>query len=777
MKRLNPVIPMGAISGEMSNEELTEMMRRYAQGGIEQFLLYGRGRTAKDVEYMSAAWLRMTECILSNAKKLDMKVWLYDEFGYPSGIASGLVMKNRPEFCAKYIEIKDGKYEIKDYMRYVDVTSSDAIDYFISITHEVYYTHFKEYFSSTILGIFTDEPSFVYGTELTEEEEKAGIRKLSYSVGMENEYRELTGRDYFGDALVGSDEFYRVHLDILSRRFKNNYIKKINDWCDAHGIMLTGHLYEEVNMRRSQVANGDVIKALRGFSFPGMDEIFTRIPVDEVEWITLGVVQAASREIGRGALAELTALGPTDQPPGRFLQMIRLCALFGVSHYVAAIAPCDGREAYGKNEWFHPTNYLQPWFEGMKAFSDIALEAAKLTEKTILPEVFVRFPADYTAAHFSRAEQTSVKLIDLLRELVRNQYQWQFLAAGDIAPENTGIVIDFDTPIETVISKLGHNCKVVDGNGGLAEEIMLRRYTDNSVCVLDLRETGEPRKLTLQDSDGATEFVLNAGAMYTKGGDKAEYSELGSLDTDFSLSLDRPNTLRCCFPGDVKQYSFTSLDRLDGVRLYRRDYAYDGKVSIDGREIEVSEPCGGMVYGMSQLYRQSEPFTLEAGRHTVTISKSAVSEAYIPALLVAGSFAVDSDDRIGKLPEKVGQGLLSGSTLAEFTGKITLTADIEVPAADGGLLLSFDPHYLMTRVTLGGIDLGTQMLYPYAYEIPAELRGKTAKLVIEQFTTLAPMLGRIERIVANPNAVNTLNIYFSKKFLNNGVDGLKWLKR
>ena len=70
----NPLIPMGAITGDFSREQIRTMLNRYAEAGITQFLIYPRDGC--DVEYMSERWLEICGDIIEYAAMIDMDIWL-----------------------------------------------------------------------------------------------------------------------------------------------------------------------------------------------------------------------------------------------------------------------------------------------------------------------------------------------------------------------------------------------------------------------------------------------------------------------------------------------------------------------------------------------------------------------------------------------------------------------------------------------------------------------------------------------------------------------------
>ena len=88
----SPFITMSAITGKPTKEQIHEYLLSLKQGGIEQVLLYPR--SGCELEYLSEEWFNTVANFLSCAKELDMCIWLYDDFNWPSGDAGGRVTAN-----------------------------------------------------------------------------------------------------------------------------------------------------------------------------------------------------------------------------------------------------------------------------------------------------------------------------------------------------------------------------------------------------------------------------------------------------------------------------------------------------------------------------------------------------------------------------------------------------------------------------------------------------------------------------------------------------------
>lgn len=272
------------------------------------------------LEYMSEEYLQLYGYVLEEAKRLGLKICLYDEWWFPSGWAGGILKKEHPEACAKRLDMEeyvsegkkfsvvlpqDGKlmaivgmkgaeridlaqfvaegrleweapaenwivlcFVLRDSgWNHVDFLSAEAVQKFIECTHEVYYKHFSEYFGNVIDSAFYDEPQF-YGAEGRMWTEKFNER-------FEQKYGESPAIYYpalFYD--IGEDTAFARNalLSLRADLYAEGFPGTIQRWCTEHGIALTGHVDQE-EVENPCGMTGDLMKSFRYQDIPGVDEI------------------------------------------------------------------------------------------------------------------------------------------------------------------------------------------------------------------------------------------------------------------------------------------------------------------------------------------------------------------------------------------------------------------------------------------------------------------------------------------------------------------------
>lgn len=202
---------MTAVTGTPSKEQIFSYLDELRENGIWQSLLYPR--SGCELDYMSEEWFERIGFFLEGAKEKGMSIWLYDDFNWPSGDAAGKVsaipkyrlkaIKTRGKARGQIVDHSNHNANLFGEKHFPDLMSDEAVDYFISLTHEEYYKRFSEYFGNVIVGIFTDEPSIGYccraksntaerPTTLFDVEE--GL--MPYYDGIKDDYRRMCGRDF-----------------------------------------------------------------------------------------------------------------------------------------------------------------------------------------------------------------------------------------------------------------------------------------------------------------------------------------------------------------------------------------------------------------------------------------------------------------------------------------------------------------------------------------------------------------------------------------------------
>ena len=284
----------------LEEQELLQQLDEMEKHGIGAFFIHARPGLITD--YMSDEWIRLVRVVVDACKNREIKPWLYDEHGWPSGIGGGKVTALGSEYQEKCLKIAEMPYEeavglenllgiyticqgrcemIHDrpadgetvvavyYILaedYVDLLSEKVVKAFIDASYEAYKTALGEYFGTVIPGIFTDEPQF-------------NSLDRPWSLDLPKAYREKYQEDIFPllpglfydieDAELFRYRFYSTVNELLT----NNYFRQIGLWCRENGLKFTGHNMAEDCLFDSMLSNAGVMASYEYMDMPGTDWI------------------------------------------------------------------------------------------------------------------------------------------------------------------------------------------------------------------------------------------------------------------------------------------------------------------------------------------------------------------------------------------------------------------------------------------------------------------------------------------------------------------------
>ncbi|NLF68412.1 MAG: penicillin acylase family protein [Candidatus Anammoximicrobium sp.] len=772
-----PLIPMGAITGKPDEQTVKQTLEAYQAVGVDQYLIYPR--SGLEYEYLGDEWLQMCQWFCQHARRLDMSIWLYDEYNWPSGSCKGRVPAENPDFESRQYAVyknADGtfRWQVVHSPGWADNYSFPAMQRFIELTHKRYEQRLGPYLGTTIVGIFTDEPAHPTPATLDRKPDLL----FRYFDGAEAEYKAATGRELRADVQAyladkTKDEMWAVYYGLLGQRFRQAYFDPIRAWCDRVGILATGHMISENSTSNSALYNGNPLHALKGLTLPGMDEIGTRYDPASIEWLTLAVAQHAAGRRGQGGLVELFALGPSDLRHATHRQMIWLCAMHKIDRYVLAIAPIDARGNVEKSGYFNPLTRMQPWFPAFRLLGDESRVAARYASKPVRCQIAVRYP-QREAARLAAKRQAHPALLATLRRFSAAQLTYDLYEEDEPCDKPLVFALEgavlkeeqsgrrFNSPDEAAAfakTVCPPAVWVENTEGNAVEDVLLRQYEDGSVVVLGLT-ANEHGKLRLMRRGGQpVPFELPARGVFRFEGQTPEPATPVAVrsvepDTSFEIALSAVNTHRLAF-GKDNQARITVGQPVAAARIVVRNHPAPSTLTLDGKPVRADQPCNTLRPGLNELYRQSEPLGLDAGEHVLAIQAGGSDTNYfLPLAWLAGVFAVDSGT-IKTLPSAVGAGSLWKHGLADFAGQVTYTAQVKIPDHTGDVQLRLDTGGLYTSVALDGQALGERAWAPFEWTIPAGVRGKKAELKISVWTSVAPMFGDWK----NPNAAWNKNFW------------------
>ena len=283
-------VPFWSWNDELDPEILRQQIGWMQENGIGGFFMHARG--GLKTTYLEEKWMQCIEACCDEAKRRGMDAWSYDENGWPSGFAGGLLLKD-PENRDMYLTCKTGGFDPKADICYkadgdtlvrteenkpglyiniymhraastADILNPKVVRKFLDATHEKYKERLGDRFSTDLVGFFTDEPQYYRD-------------RTPYTPMVAEYFQNVYGqdiRDGLGLLFVekeGYREFrYRYWL-AMQKLMLENFAKQVYDWCCDNGTQLTGHYVEEVSMGAQLMCCAGAMPFYEYEHIPGID--------------------------------------------------------------------------------------------------------------------------------------------------------------------------------------------------------------------------------------------------------------------------------------------------------------------------------------------------------------------------------------------------------------------------------------------------------------------------------------------------------------------------
>lgn len=722
----NPIILVFAITGKPSEEKIFQQMQTLKNVGIEQVCIYPR--SGCELTYLSDEWFEAVGSFITAAEKLEMYLWIYDDFNWPSGHAGGAVTEN-PKYRLRAITVTGehaGEFSVRSQNSgslfaekfFPDLLCPDAVSDFIDRTHNQYYARFGKYFGSRILGFFTDEPAAAYC---------CNEDSVPYYDGIEEDYAALGG-NFHKEMKNDVSEFCRKVSIIVAERFKNCYIKRLSDWCESHGVLLTGHLMSDDTPPLSTKQSGNLLSVLSAFSVPGIDEIETRLARPEYYSLFGDLEYAASKN---GAMVELFALGPCDISYAK-----RRCVMFFAACFKAdrffTVCHLDLRGNTKICDYFVDMAPLQPDFDGVRLLSRDAKNAASLASKDFKPDVYIRYPTELCAKNLTNSPDPKF-FTDIINALTQRQIAWKYI---DNEQPNDAPVLEFTddfgycigdlkTKDAATVCDLFHvTPAVTNTDGTLPVGIFVRKFEDGDLAVINLYGAEDTYII-----EGKQVFLYEHG-VYVKSLDKdsACNSTENAQITVTKVEHDRENIVRAMYL-NAETMAKIHTDRERYVRFAVRR---DTSLFIGENKIVCSQSGDIMPEGMRELYAVSDEILLKKGENTICSSDDF---KYLPSVFVIGDFAAET---------KLADVFLKDRTVSynigdyfEDFGEVRFKLKAAIPK--NARKLRIEGKNLFTRVFIENELIGEGICKPYDFEIPKKFQNREVHITVAQYSSIGPI--------------------------------------
>lgn len=333
-------VPFWFWNGEMEEDQIVFQLEQMKEQGVNEVIIHARKGLA--IPYLSDAWFERVRLSCETAKRLGMRLWIYDEDNWPSGYASGRVVDANPDFCAwclsvekiypvlgkpvvvedrphsKLVEVtavyQDREFvDITDYGRngkepwhsetlswevfvfrmekcdhrpaysdkpYVDLLNPKATQVFLSVTHKEYKKRLPKYWGNVIKGFFTDEPGF-YQNYLDQDR---NLNTIAWTPDFAERFEKTYGYD-IRPHLCGlwqnmeiSPKTRKDYYEALVRFYRESYFDVISSFLHADGLLHIGHLHREEKLEDLVQMEGNFFGVMDALDYSGIDCIDHAFP-------------------------------------------------------------------------------------------------------------------------------------------------------------------------------------------------------------------------------------------------------------------------------------------------------------------------------------------------------------------------------------------------------------------------------------------------------------------------------------------------------------------
>lgn len=249
------------------------------------------------------------------AKMDGINLWVYKEIEKESSDVSATIMQMSSEMSPEETEAP-GEWKVLRFTvesnpcssnyngtAYVDTMSLKAIEKFIEMTHEEYLRHCGDRLGRSIKGIFTDEPHRGHCLDDLKDENGVISCSMCWTDDLFNEFKIRYGYDA---RPIIPELYYRFkgekvakikldYIDLANNLFIERFVKPINDWCEAHNMILTGHFLHENSLMNQTIPNGSLMRSYEYMGYPGVDYLGEH----GREYWVVKQLSSAARQLGR----------------------------------------------------------------------------------------------------------------------------------------------------------------------------------------------------------------------------------------------------------------------------------------------------------------------------------------------------------------------------------------------------------------------------------------------------------------------------------------------
>lgn len=447
-------------NSSMSPESIEQTISEMYRQGVREFLIHPIH--GLDIEYLGQLYFERIRYALNIARKYGLRVWIYDEYGWPSGNAGGKLPEKHPEHKAWFLRISKtsngtitaepflsdrildnavGANWTKSISGYLDTLSKDAVKCFIKMTHERYYEECQEFFADVIAGFFTDEPVTMIGCVENQRELWQAIG-LPWTPEFPKLFKQECGYDiekcYKDLACPDKSKTKEDYWNLIKRLHMQAYHDQIGRWCNEHGVKYTGHIGENVPLMQVRFS-GSAFMSLGVMDVPGVDMLGCGLYPEHRSIEQVLVSSIAKHSGSKRVYCEAFGTSPFSIRLGQMLRGIQMLGIHGVND-IALMGFHQSLDGVRKRTYWPPLFTTAPWWSFYPVFRDACARSVGLTSLGKIKTRYAIFYPQYEIEQsnifmdsFSTEDPILIKLNCLASAIYQTGEAFEFIFPENLA--------------------------------------------------------------------------------------------------------------------------------------------------------------------------------------------------------------------------------------------------------------------------------------------------------------------------------------------------------
>ena len=261
------------LNDKLEADEIVRQLNEMKKQGVYTFI--ARTYIGLKSDYPGPEFQSKLRVIVDTATELDMKLFL--QAGYMPEDVTGLPR----DYALNYIKVYREGDAIPENERilarhenfiftewnseiFLDMFNRESMEFYIKQSYEEVWRDFAPDFGKAIISVWVDEPSY-----------KA--EHLPFPRGVEKMFFERWGYSLIENLpklffdLDGYKTFRYHYRKLLQDLLEEHYFKSVREWCNARGLMASGHLMLEDRLSLQISRAGATMPFYKYFDIPGID--------------------------------------------------------------------------------------------------------------------------------------------------------------------------------------------------------------------------------------------------------------------------------------------------------------------------------------------------------------------------------------------------------------------------------------------------------------------------------------------------------------------------